>query len=236
MSAVTVLKELKAKGNEKTRALYGRHGHPVERVLGVSVADMKEVAKKLKGEQSVAMEIYATGFLEAMYLAGIVADGTKMSKAELEAWAKGAVGMPMIEGHTVPWVAVENAAGPALAMKWIAAKDDGLKAVGWSVYSGLVSVIPDEQLNMKEIEGLLGKVVKEVHTAENRVRKAMNTFVICVGSYVTLLKKAAKDAAKTIGNVSVDVGETACKVPVALEYIAKTEMKGKGGKKKTLRC
>ena len=65
-----------------------------------------------------------TGVLEAMYIAGMVADGKKMPKAELETWAKGAVGMPMIESYTVPWVTVENAAGPELAMKWIAAKDD----------------------------------------------------------------------------------------------------------------
>ncbi len=236
MSAAAVLKELKAKGNEKTGAIYGRHGHPVEKVLGVSTADMKAMAKKLKGQQKFALDLYATGMMEAMYIAGMVADGKEMSKAELEAWAKGAVGMPMIESYTVPWVTVENAAGQELAMKWIAAKDDGLKAIGWSVYSGLVSVIPDDGLNMKEVEGLLAKVVKEVHTAENRVRKAMNLFVICVGSYVLPLKKAAKDAAKKIGDVSVDVGDTSCKVPVALEYIAKVEAKGKGGKKKTLRC
>ncbi len=236
MSAKAVLKELKAKGNQKTRALYGRHGHPVDRVLGVSTADMKTAAKKLKGQQGAAMELYATGFMEAMYVAGMVADGKKMSKAELEAWANGAVGMPMIGAYTVPWVTVENAAGPDLAMKWIAAKDDGLKAVGWAVYSGLVSVVPDEVLNLKETEALLAKVVKEIHSAENGVRKAMNTFLICVGSYVEPLKKAAKDAAKKVGDLSVDVGETACKVPVALEYIAKVETKGKGAKKKTLRC
>jgi len=111
MTAAAVLKELKAKGKENTRALYGRHGHPAERVLGVSVADMKAVAKKLKGEQALAMELYATGFMEAMYLAGMVADGKLMSKAELQAWARGAVGMPMIADHTVLWVTIENAVG-----------------------------------------------------------------------------------------------------------------------------
>jgi len=58
-----------------------------------------------------------------------------------------------------------------------------------------------------------------------------------VGSYVKPLLKKAKAAAKQIGNVSVDVGETACEVPVATEYIEKMEAKGQiGEKRKTIRC
>jgi len=238
MATLTVvMAELKAKGNEKTRALYGRHGHPVERVLGVSNADMKAIAKGLKGQQALAMELYATGMMEAMYLAGMVADGAQMSKKELEAWANGARGMPMIESSTVPWVAVESEAGRELAVKWMAAKNDGVKSVGWATYSGLVSVRADEALDLKEVSELIDRVVKEVHEAENRVRKTMNGFVICVGTYVKPLLGAAKSAAKKMGDVSVDVGETACKVPVAGEYIAKVEGMGRVGvKRKTLRC
>jgi hypothetical protein len=64
----------------------------------------------------------------------------------------------------------------------------------------------------------------------------MNSFVICVGSYVKPLSKQAK-AAKQIGDVSVDVGDTDCKIPLATAYIEKVECKGRlGQKKKTIRC
>jgi hypothetical protein len=65
----------------------------------------------------------------------------------------------------------------------------------------------------------------------------MNTFVICVGGYVKPLSERAKAVAKQIGVVSVEMGETACQVPSALDYIAKMEARGKlGVKKKTIRC
>jgi len=236
-TAASALKELKAKGTEKNRITYGRHGHPADRVLGVSVADMKAVARSLKGQQAAAMELFATGLLEPMYVAGIVADGAKMSTAELQAWVEGASDMPMAADYTVPWVTVENAAGPELAMKWIASGDNGITAIGWACYSGLVSTRPDDELDLKEIQALLKKVEKQVHGAENRVRKNMNTFVICVGCYVAPLSEVTRATAVKIGNVSVDVGDTACKVPVALEYIEKVEGMGRvGKKKKTLRC
>ena len=70
-------------------------------------------------------------------------------------------------------------------------------------------------------------------------RGARARVVVCfsVGVYVSPCLKAAKSAAKKMGNVSVDTGETACKVPLATEYIAKAETAGRLGKKrKTAKC
>ena len=65
----------------------------------------------------------------------------------------------------------------------------------------------------------------------------MNGFVISVGIYIKTLTSKSKEVAKEIGKVSVDVGGTACKVPLADEYIDKAIDKGRIGKKrKTARC
>ncbi len=232
-----VMAELKAKGSEKTRAIYERHGTPAGRAFGVSVADLKVIAKTIKGDQALAMELYGTGNMDAMYLAGMVAKGSAMTKAELQLWADGADGMPMIAEYTVPWVTVENEAARSLAMKWIASKNESLASTGWCTYAGLVAVTPDEALDLAEIETLLDRVAKQIGSAKNKVRAKMNMFVITVGGYVAPLLAKAKKTAATIGTVSVDVGDTACKIPVAAEYIAKVEAMGRVGvKKKTMRC
>src|SRR5258708_35679444 len=100
--------ELKKKGREKTRNIYARHGMAGKPMFGVSIADLKVIAKTIKGQQALACELYATGNLDAMYLAGIVADGTKMSAEQVTTWAEGAGGLDMISQHTVAWVAVDN--------------------------------------------------------------------------------------------------------------------------------
>ena len=65
----------------------------------------------------------------------------------------------------------------------------------------------------------------------------MNGFVIAVGTYIEALTAKSKEVAKEIGKVSVDVGGTACKVPLANDYIDKAIDKGRIGKKrKTARC
>jgi 3-methyladenine DNA glycosylase AlkD len=207
------------------------------RVLGVSVADLKIIAKAIKGQQALACELYATGIMDAMYLAGMVADGSRLTREQLNAWVESASGLQMISEYTVPWVTVENPHGQAMAVEWIRSKKENIAASGWATYSGLLSITPDEKLDLAEIEGLLNTIPKKIEAAPNRVRCTMNAFVISVGSYVKPLLKQAKAAARQIGAVSVNMGETECKVPLATAFIEKAEAAGKVGlKKKTIRC
>ena len=69
-----LMDELKAKGMEKTRTLYSRHGMAMERTFGVSVAELKSIAKTIKKatgktrreeQQALAGELYGTGMMEA---------------------------------------------------------------------------------------------------------------------------------------------------------------------------
>jgi len=241
-----LMDELKAKGSEKTRTLYSRHGMAMKRTLGVSVAELKSIAKTIRKttgkagteeQQALAGELYETGMMEAMYLAGMLADGKRMTRKQLQAWAEGAAGMQMISEHTVPWVTVENAEGRALALEWIGSKTEHVAASGWCSYSGLVATTADADLDLAEIEGLLELAVTRIHGAQNRERYTMNGFVISVGGYVQPLSAKARAAAAKIGAVSVDMGDTACKVPLATSYIEKIEAMGRvGQKRKTIRC
>ena len=233
----SIMSTLKSKGSEKARATYARHGMPIGRTFGVSVADLKLIAKTIKKQQALALELYATGNMDAMYLAGLVADGSHMSAKQLQSWAEGAGGMSMIAEYTVPWVTVESVHARDLATKWIASKNESVAVSGWSTWSGIVATTPDDALDLAEVEALLKTVVAKIHSAPNRVGLKMNSFVISVALYVKPLSKQAKASAQKIGLVSVDMCDTACEVPLATAYIAKAEAKGRAGvKRKTIRC
>ena len=234
-SVQQVMRQLKAKGSAQTVKTFARHGAPAE-MYGVKVADLKVIAKQIKGNQELACALYDTGNSDAMYLAGLVADGSQMTKQQLDAWAKGAKWY-MIGEYTVPWVTAESPHAVALAKKWMKSKQAGIAASGWCTYSSILAMAPDEELDLGEIKNLLSQVEKQIDSAPNRVRYTMNSFVIAVGAYVKPLLSQAKAIARKLGKVSVDMGDTACKVPLALEYIEKIEKAGRVGKKrKTTRC
>jgi len=230
-----VMSELERLGNEQQRKTYLTHGANGS-LFGVKIGDLKVVAKKIKGDQALAMDLYRTGNLDAMYLAGLVADGGKMSRKDLSTWAK-AARCGMIGEYTVPWVAAESPFGRQLALEWMASPKESVAAGGWNTYSGLLALKPDAELDLAEIRGLLDRIPNEIDKAPNRVRYCMNSFVIAVGSSVKSLLAKAKATAKRIGKVEVDMGKTACKVRPALETIAKVESMGRVGlKRKTCKC
>lgn len=231
-----VMKELEKKGNPQTVKIFSNHGAPAENMFGVKIGDLKPIAKKIKGNQELACELYETGNSDAMYLAGLVADGSQMTMKQLEGWAKSAPWY-MIAEYTVPGVTCQNAKGKQLALKWMKARKETVASAGWATYAGWLAVKQDEDLDLAEIKELLEKVESDVHQSANRVRYAMNGFLISVGTYVKPLLEDAKRVAESIGKVEVNMGKTSCKVPLATEYIAKVEKMGRVGKKrKTIVC
>ena len=235
MNTKQVLKELKSLGNENTLRVFRNHGATGD-FYGVKVGDLKKVAKKIKGDHDLAVDLYSTGNLDAMYLAGLVADGSKMTKAQIRKWASNSPWY-MISEYTVPWIASESKHGWDLGLEWIERKSEHLASAGWSTLGAVLSVAPDENLDKKKIKSLLKRIEKEIHKSKNRVKYTMNSFVIGVGTYCPDLTSDAKKTAAKIGEVDVEMGGTACKVPFAPEYIEKVvKMKRVGKKRRTAKC
>jgi 3-methyladenine DNA glycosylase AlkD len=235
MTAAAIMAELQAHGDEKIKTLLLKHGIK-EPFFGVKIAFLKTIQKKIKKDYKLALELYATGNADAMYLAGLIADDEKMSKTDLQTWVSQAVSNNISE-YTVPWVAAGSPGGYSLAFEWIDAREEHIAAAGWSTLSNSVALKPDSELDLPTLKTLLARVAKTIHTAPNRVRYTMNGFVTAVGAYVTPLTKEAIATAKAIGPVSVDMNGTACKVPDPAESIGRIGARGAlGKKKKTVKC
>ena len=235
MTLEEVMTELKAKGSESIKKILLKHGIK-EPFFGVKVEYLKVLQKKIKKDYPLSKELYETGNADAMYLAGLIADEDKMTKKDLSAWVKKAVSTNISE-YTVPWIAAESHHGFELALEWIDAKVEFIAAAGWATLSNLMALTPDDKLDLTSLKSLLNRVHKTIHHADNRVRSTMNAFVIAVGSYVAPLTDYAMGISEKIGEVTINVGDTACRVPNAKEYITKVRNKGTTGKKKkTVRC
>ena len=235
MKLSDVMAALEAKGSESTKRIFLKHGAK-EPFFGVKVADLKVIAKQLKGEQALALELYATGNGDAQYLAGLIIDGTRMTRAQVQSWADRAA-WRMISASIVPPVASEHADGFALARAWIDSPKEHVAIAGWHSLGALATVLPDAQLPLKELGALLDRVVKTLPAAPDRIRQAMNYYVIACGTYVAPLGGKAIATARKLGKVEVDVGDTDCKIPEAESYI----MKSRRGaviapKRQTVRC
>lgn len=235
MTLDEVMQSLAAVGNESTKKVWARHGAR-EPFYGVKVQDLKVLQKRIKKDHDLALALFDTGNSDAMYLAALIADPPKMTRAQLQQWAEKAYWY-MLSEYPVAWVTSESEYAWQLGCEWIESSHENIATAGWSTLADLAAITPDSELNIAAYEQLLERIKTTIHQAPNRVRYTMNGFVIAVGVYISALYPIALQTAAAIGVVKVDMGDTACKVPLASAYIEKVVGMGKLGKKrKSGRC
>ncbi|WP_442600339.1 DNA alkylation repair protein [Neobacillus sp. D3-1R] len=235
MDFEAIMQKLQEWGSEQTKRTFMNHGIE-EPNFGVKIGDLKKLVKYVKKDHDLTLQLYQTGNHDAMYLAGLSVNPKLMSKESLQEWVQKAYWYMLAE-YTVAQVAAESNYALELAREWMESDEEMISVCGWSTYSNYLSITPDEKLDIAELNELLNHVKNTIHEERNRVRYVMNNFVICVGAYVTDLNEEAKIVAEQIGKVQVDVGNTACKVPLATDFIKKIEEKNRVGlKRKTCIC
>lgn len=235
MTTQEILKQLKEFGNEQTKKIFMRHGAR-EPFYGVKVQDLKTIQNKTGKNNELALELFDTGNSDAMYLAALISEPKKMSEEQLQKWAEDAYWY-MLSEYPVAWTAAESNYGWELGLKWIESEKENIASSGWSTLSFFFAITKDKEIDLVKIEELLEFVAKNIHSSKNRVRYTMNGFVISVGSYIKPLHKKSKEIAAQIGKVSVEMGGTSCKVPLATECIEKVKTQFKVGiKRKTSFC
>ena len=235
MTAQAILEELRPLGRDSYKKVLLNHGVK-EPFFGVKIEDLKKIQRRIKRDYRLALELYDTGNYDAMYLAGLIADDARMTKADLRRWVKKAT-YGGLASHTVPAVAAGSPHGRELAREWIESPQDGVAGAGWWTWVHLVSITPDAELDLGELQRLLQRVRQTIQQAPNDTRYAMNQFVIAAGCFVPALTKLALRLGEAIGPVKVDMGNTACQVPFAPDYIRKVEKRGTIGKKrKSAKC
>ena len=235
-TAKEILAELKPLGSESyKRMLCNNHGVR-EPCFGVKISDMKKIQKRIKKDYRLALELYETGNYDAMYLAGLIADDERMTPKDLQRWAEKAYG-GALAGATVAWVAAGSPHGWEMALKWIDSPKEHVAEAGWSTLSGLVAIRADEELDVAALRKLIDRVRKTINDAPDRVRYAMNGFLIAVGSYVKKLTEFAIETGERIGPVMANLGNNICEIPFAPDYIRKVaKVRGIGKKRKTVKC
>lgn len=233
MEIEEVMLYLEEYGSEQNRRIYGNHGVPDPK-YGVKVSDLKKLQKIIKKDYNLSLQLFDTGNYDAMYLAGLIADETKMSLKDLNHWVVNSR-CDSIACSTVAWITSESSFGIQLAREWIQSDIETIAAAGWSTYASILMILPNDVIDIHEIGQYLDHIGEVIHDERDDVKYQMNLFVIATGGYVPDLSKKAKELGDKIGKVTVSMGNTACKVPMIRTYIEKMESRGVK-KKKQARC
>ncbi len=223
MTLPETMKTLESLGTEQNRKVYRRHGAG-DNQFGVSFANLEKLKKQIKVDQELAAQLWQTGNLDARNLATLIADPVQMSARDLESWAT-SVTCYLHADLIVRYVVSRSPLARQKMEAWTRSKDDFVSQAGFDLAGVLAMQDPD--LPDTLFEKYLRTIERDIHGAKNRTRHAMNGALIGIGLRSPKLQKLALAAAKRIGKVEVDHGETGCKTPDAAAYILKAAARKK---------
>ena len=235
MDLETVMQELEALGKERTKKIYISNGAH-EPLFGVATGAMKPIAKKIKINQRLADELYATGNYDAMYFAGIIADPKAMTESDFNRWMDAAY-FYMLSDFVVAVTLAESDIAQDVADKWIASGDELRMSAGWSCYCWLLGNRLDNEFSESKISNMLDIAKNTIYDSPERAKSSMNNFLYTVGiSYLPLHEKAV-ETAKEVGTVEVKRDKKKSSFLNAFESIQKAIDRGQlGFKRKYVRC
>ncbi|MBO0960907.1 DNA alkylation repair protein [Neobacillus sp. MM2021_6] len=230
-----VMQELEGLGKERLKKMYISNGAH-EPLFGVATGAMKPIAKKIKKNQPLAEQLYATGNYDAMYFAGIIADPMAMTEADFDRWIDAAY-FYMLSDYVVAVTLAETDIAQEVADKWIASGEELRMSAGWSCYCWLLGNRPDSEFSTTKLANMLELAEKTIHHSPDRTKSAMNNFIYTVAiSYVPLHEKAVATA-MAVGPVEIKRDKKKSSILLASENIQKELDRGKlGFKRKYVRC
>jgi 3-methyladenine DNA glycosylase AlkD len=231
MTAKEILAKLQSMGDEARRKYNARVGPdgiagiPPENQFGVKTGDIRALAKKIKKDHGLAMQLWKTSpaNVDAQLLAILIMDPGKLSAKDLDA---------MVREARFAWVAEwlqsyiikeqAPADGEALREKWMKDKDAWAARAGWHLTASKINR-GGEGI---DVEALLERIEREMPKAPPETRWTMNSTLAAIGIKHAKHRKRAVAIGEKIGlykDWPVSKGCTIPYVPVWIEEMVKRE-------------
>jgi 3-methyladenine DNA glycosylase AlkD len=196
MSSVNdVLDRLWSKARPEQLQGMAKYGMTVQRRLGVSVPDMRELAKEVGKDHRLALDLWRTGIAEARIMAAMVGDPAKLTEEQMEDWVKDIdtwdvcdqVCMNLFEKSPLVWKKVDD---------WSLREEEFVRRTAFALIACLAW--HDKKANDERFTELLPVLIRGATDERNFVKKAVNWALRNIGKRNLSLNQAAINAAKEI--------------------------------------
>ena len=192
-------------------------------MFGVSFAKLKTLTRKIKTDQALAQQLWGSRNHDARILATMTADPNATPAKLLDAWKNDLDSYVIADAFS--GFAAKTPSARTRMEKWTKSPREWVGRAGWLA---LAHIARDaDGLDDEYFQPYLPMIEERIHGAKNRTRDAMNSALIAIGIRGERLEQKAIAAARRIGKIEVDHGETSCKTPDAETYILKAKARRK---------
>jgi 3-methyladenine DNA glycosylase AlkD len=215
-----VLKQLEALGDDKMRTHNAKHAPGIKQ-FGVKHGDIRVLAKKIKANSPMAIELWDTGILDAQYLAVLLIKPADLSAKELDRMVR-TVSYSWVADWFINYVVKQHADKETLRQKWMTDKNCWAARAGWSLTAERIGKNPEGL----DPNALLDRLESEMAGADPNVQWTMNNTLVAIGYHHPKLRKRAIAIAEKLGiyrDYPVSKGCTSPFAPIWIDYLIKTK-------------
>ena len=193
MTLKQALDKLKSLGHERVR-LQNKKSGADDNQYGVKNGDIRTIAKAIKIDQPLAMELWETGNLDAQQLAILIIKPKNLSVSEIEKMVK-SIRWTGVADWFNSYIIKEHPDKEILREKWMKSKDPFSARAGWSLTSGRVA----RESEGLDLPALLDRIEKEMPKAPPEVQWTMNSTLANIGIHHAALRKRALAIGEKLG-------------------------------------
>jgi 3-methyladenine DNA glycosylase AlkD len=196
-----ILAKLRAMGSDADRAGMARYGINVDHAFGVSVSELRKVAKRLGTDHDLALALWATGNHEARLLACFIDDPAAVTAKQMDQWASQFDSWDICDQATTSLFDLTKHAW-AKAMQWAKRDEEWVKRGGFALMAGLA--VHDKAADDRAFMQLLPLIERGAFDDRGFVKKAVNWALRNIGKRNSALNAAAIVCAEKIRAVAND--------------------------------
>ncbi len=195
---------LKRHATKRTRDGMARYGIPSDNALGVSVADIRTLAKRLGRNHELAAALWKTGVYEARMLTSFVDEPGRVTAAQMDRWCRDfdnwaicdTLCFHLFDKTPFAW---------EKAREWSNSPREFVKRAGFALMASLV--VHDKAAPGPRFLAFLPLIEQGAHDERNFVKKAVNWALRTIGKRDLALNKAALEVSRRLAQSE----EAACR-------------------------
>lgn len=208
-----LMAELTGLADVRIREINERHGDD----HAVNLTKLRAIAKRVKKNHPLALELWGTGDSAARLLAILVGRPREFSATELDAMIREAR-TRKVHDWLVGYVVLKGPHAEELRVTWMADDDPVVASAGWALTANRVVKKPEGL----DLLALLDQIEAEMAGAHDRLQWEMNTTLAQIGIENPALRSRALEIGERLGVLRDYPTPPNCTSPFAPEWI--TEM------------
>jgi 3-methyladenine DNA glycosylase AlkD len=174
-SSRELLTRLEALGSDKMRAQNIRHGVTGDQ-FGVRMGDIRKLAKEAKPDNTLALDLWETGNLDARLLAMLLMKPNAFPASEIDRLVRANRQIPVSDWLN-SYVVKAHKEKESLRQEWMESDDPMAARAGWSLTAERVAKAPDGL----DLVALLDRIERDMANAAPEPQWTMNNTLAAIG-------------------------------------------------------